>query len=106
MMLCNDSLHEIKDDKEFGRKVYDAVSRVRNTTHVDISSGCHVNAATVIGCEHADCTQIVAVGGNYGKVLKRIWYKNYYKPEDEIALIKQLADEYGFRLVKKSIKKG
>jgi len=103
VLILNDCLNEIKKDKEFGDKVDDAVMRLHNGNQVDINSGCCVNAATAISCQHADVTQIIAVGGNCATVLANLW-GNHHTEEGRVFLLKSLADSMGYRVVKKAAK--
>lgn len=108
VLVLNDGLDSIAKDPEYGQKVAQATARVgwHDDRGVDISSGNHVNASTVVSCAHADTVQLMAVGGNHVTVLGR--YHNggrHHAREDQVALLKQLADDYGFRLVAKPAKK-
>jgi hypothetical protein len=98
LIILNDALHEIKDDKDFGAKVYHAAIRVSgNLKPIDISSGHFANAATVIEMHHADEIKLLAVGGNYAQDLG--YMGNYRsKPTD---WLKALADSLGYRVSKK-----
>lgn len=70
LVILNDALHLIEKDKDFGRKVAEAIKDFgyKNTP---ISSGHHCNAASVVDCHHADHTNIILVGGNVGTVVVR-----------------------------------
>lgn len=103
LLVLNDTLHEIKNDKEFGRKVNDAVLQLGRGKQVDIPSGCCANAATAISCEHADVTQVIAVGGNYASPLGMLW-GSHHTPESKLNLLRNLADEFGYTLRKKPVK--
>jgi hypothetical protein len=102
VVVLNDALDQIKNDKQFGRNVAEAISDANcYGRSVDISSGNHGNAASVVSCEHADVTQLVAVGGNYGMVLCRTGYVGQSTEHGKILLLKALADELGYRVSKK-----
>lgn len=100
LVVLNDALHEIENDAEFGRKVSQATRMVTRGKPVDISSGGHCNAATVIETHHADGINLIAVGGNCGQDLG---YMGGYRSES-IDLLKSLADKLGYRIVKKRAK--
>jgi hypothetical protein len=74
VVVINDALDMIRDDPEFGRRLYDAVLKVQRGKPVDVAAhskrGIHCNAATVIETHHADHDVLVKVGGNYGEVVK------------------------------------
>ncbi len=58
----------------------------------------------VIGSDHADYAQIIAVGGNTGVRLGTCFDKrslNYGSDEWKFHLLKQLADQLGYRVSKK-----
>lgn len=106
MMVLNDALHLIKEDKEFGRKIYDATYEAASGfKRVDISSHGYCNVATVISCQHADIAQVVVVGGNYGTNIGNFWTRTYHTPEGELELIRELAEKHGYALRKKSVKR-
>ena len=111
IVVMNDALHAIGEDPEFGKKLEQAILSSHRVDHPDVSAvskggGIHVNAATVIGCEHADVTQVIAVGWNSGKVLDHthINYHDDSMTTDE-KVLRSLADKLGFSLRKKPAKK-
>jgi hypothetical protein len=71
VVILNDALDAIENDPDFGKNLVAAINKVLHGGPVDVSAGCHYNAATVIETHHADYNVIVSVGGNYGKVIKR-----------------------------------
>lgn len=103
IVVMNDALDQIAKDKEFGNKLQTAIAtRDRGKSHADISSGNYVNAATVIDCQHADVTQVLAVGWNHGRVIDRIiinYHDEQVTPEEKI--LRQLAEKLGYRVSKK-----
>ena len=112
VMICNDSLHAIETDVEFGKKLAAAVTRSVSKKPVDVSacwhndegkaSLIHRNAACVIETHHADGTALVAVGGNYGTSLGEFYYVGDHGTEDgQVALLKALADKLGYSVSKK-----
>ena len=106
VIVLNDALHLIREDKDFGRKLADAISHlslgpdVVGRYGVDISSGGHCNAATAIESHHADMNAIVAVGGNCATQLG-VTFGFHHKPESKLEILKQLADGLGYTLRKK-----
>jgi hypothetical protein len=104
LLVLNDCLNAIETDETFGKNLSSAV--MKNGCYkkpVDISSQHYCNAATVISCEHADVTQIIAVGGNCATVLANIW-GDHSTEEAKVHLLKNLADSMGYRIVKKAVK--
>jgi len=102
MVIMNDALGQIKADKDFGEKVYDAVLKcVDEYEPVDISSGNHCNAATVIDSHHADHYVAMIVGGNYAQVLSP--YAGHYNldiknKEDVKTLLRKIAEYINLKL--------
>lgn len=92
LIVRNDFLHEIKDDREFGQKIYSAIiSRGREY---------HGQSFDVLPSAHADYLQIAAVGGN---TIRLLGFGGGYRSDDEAAL-RYLANGMGFRLVRKAVK--
>ena len=109
ILVLNDCLSDIEKDPEFGKKISRACAKafMRRDIRVDIQSGGCINAASVITTHHADLISILAVGGNYGSVIHRIYNSKcaHHKEEDQINLLKKVAEHFGYRLVKKTTKK-
>lgn len=105
LVVMNDALHQIADDAQFGKKVSDAIKNHSRGGRTDISSGGHVNAASVVSCEHADTTVVAAIGGNHATLLLHKHNGGLHLTEDDqIQLLKSLADKYGYSLRKKPTK--
>lgn len=101
LLILNDALHDIRDDKDFGKKVHDAITQIVTYGEmVDIHSGSHVNAASVIETHHADSLKVIAVGGNTAKILG--YGGNYRFTEEQILMT--LAERLGYSLKKKPTK--
>lgn len=77
ILILNDNLHEIENDPEFGKKIAQAI-RAHNTGHDEPYI---TGQTTVLAVEHADTMQILAVGGNCGRV---IGYSGYSSDDDVI----------------------
>jgi hypothetical protein len=71
VLVLNDALGLIRDDPEFGRKLYEAILGDRFPADVSARNGrqVHTNAATVIETHHADYEVLVKIGGNMGVVV-------------------------------------
>ena len=103
LIVLNDALHLIKEDKEFGRKVYDAtlmVDQSLDNKGVDISSGNHCNAATVIESHHADGYRLIMVGGNTAWVLGYAGTWPQSPNKDLRVMLNNVAKNYGLSVVK------
>lgn len=105
VVVMNDALHAIAEDKEFGKKLSDAVLRVSGhgsrplqfRSDADVSAMSHVNAATVIETHHADGMNLIAVGGNAGYDFGHMG--GYRAVEEE--LLRNWAHKLGYDLRKK-----
>ena len=108
VVVMIDALDAIKDDTKFGEKLASAISKKTVQPHkpLDVSAGNHVNAATVIETHHADYTTLLAIGGNYGAQIGKQLY-GWAVGDDafHLKILKEVADELGYRLVKKPTKK-
>ncbi len=102
LLIMNDALSAIESDPEFGKRVADAIRRhyLDPRKNIDVPIGGWCNPATVIGQEHADCIQVLAVGGNSGHRLGvAIWSDN-----DE-RILKLVAEQMGFDIRRKKGRK-
>ena len=86
VVILNDRLSEIERDPEFGKKLARAIrcfdrSRPERMPYV-------TGQTQVIEVAHADTLQVVAIGGNTGRVIGYGCYR-----DDNDALIKQLERE-------------
>lgn len=106
VLILNDALHLIENDREFGKNIAKAIfSAYARQQPIDIGVSGHCNAATVLPPAHADVVQVIAFGGNHASTLMRIGNGgHHYTSEEQMQLVKDLADQYGFRLVKKTAK--
>jgi hypothetical protein len=96
VVILNDHLSSIRDDKEFGRKLHDACLRVWEGAPVDIGVG------TVITSQHADCHTVVVMHGNTGRTLNpHASESRRVGAEDAEHVLQSLAEMYGYKLVKK-----
>ena len=110
LILMNDALEQIRDDKNLGRKLADAVLKVSLGKAVDVNAGNHCNAITVLESHHADQYNMVAVGGNYAIDFGHV-YPQYRVSEfndngdvQKLAIIRAMADTMGYTLTKKGSK--
>jgi hypothetical protein len=103
VVVMNDALQEIASDPEFGKKLAAAICKMSITEKgkiVDVRAGYHMNAAHVVETHHADQTVVVTVGGNLGK-LKAQSFGWDDSIELQAKLMKQWADQMGYKLIKK-----
>lgn len=102
IVINNDLIHSVKEDTEFGSKVYHAVMTLssQNKNEWGIYSGSGM-AAYAVACHHAAVGVPVIIGG--GNFFTRL---SPYLGQDtpaglEMQLLKKLADKHGFDLHKK-----
>jgi hypothetical protein len=102
LLILTDALHQIKEDKEFGKKVHDAVLHfgLKNEP-VDINCNGHCNAATVIDHHHADTSSLIAIGGNYGTViLQYCGGYSHHTDQAKLNILEEFARQMGYKIVK------
>lgn len=102
-MFLNDAIDGLKTDPNVGHRIFEAIitsdrpeNRKRGFTDFPIGNYC--NGGLVLPSRHADDIQVIAFGRNYAKVLGVTWHANMEEP---LEVIKALADQMGYRLVKK-----
>jgi len=100
VLIKNDALHEIAEDKDFGSKIQQAVQRVFEKP-IQITSGKISNAAIVVETHHSDDISVVAFGGGKAQQLGSLIRNESDKPEE---ILRALAATMGYRLVKKTKK--
>lgn len=105
ILICNDAFDAVDADPagwwQETRKVIAGVHHVRQThgTGVEYGFGNYANGFRVICEDHADYTNLVAVGGNHATSLLRVHNGgNHHGPEDQVDLLRQAAWALGFKL--------
>lgn len=111
VIILNDALHEIeKNPDEFvnGRRgLREAMGEFMSggrgqRNYVDISVGGHANAASVFHQSHADEVGVYSIGGNCAKKIGKVYNGGRHCSEDDqLALLHVIADNMGYKLVKK-----
>lgn len=91
ILVLNDRLWDIEKDPAFGSKLCDAIREA--SSRPDRFPEVPGSQTVVINTDHADVMQIIAVGGNYGRVLG----SGSWRDSDEELLVK-LAAKYGYFL--------
>lgn len=107
VVVLNDCLTDIEKDKDFGKKLVNAISHASLGEHadryrLDVSAGPSYNAATVIESHHADNTTLVSIGGNCGTKLIETYGWCHNENETQIRLLEQLAASLGYKVVKEA----
>jgi hypothetical protein len=102
VVVLNDALGDIERDPDFGKKLVNAImSMPISISGVDVTAGCHCNAARVIESHHADNTTLVAIGGNDGEKYVETFGWNITDDKFKLRLLQEFADRLGYRVVKK-----
>jgi hypothetical protein len=101
VLVLNDRLGEIERDPEgFVKEMITAIHRKGSR---DEEMDFYPGQSSVIHCAHADEVTVMAVGGNHATILGRLHNGgNHHTEENQISILKRIADDYGFRLVRKS----
>jgi hypothetical protein len=102
ILVLNDQLSYIEKDPE--RFVQEMVQQIHGHNYQESEN--FLAQSSVMTMTHADTVSIIAVGGNCSTVLGQFYNGGRHHTEDsQIELLKNLADKYGFRLVRKTKKK-
>lgn len=103
ILVLNDRLSEIERDPEgFVREM---CREIQGFGYSQDMTTFFPGQSAVMSVAHADTVTILAVGGNHSTVLGRVYNGgNHHTVEDQEFILKRLADEYGFRLVRKPTK--
>ena len=96
-----DALHLIKDDKDFGKNVYHAVTPLYTRGPNNVSVGGFCSAARVIEQHNSDYAVPVMVGGHGDNVVSGVNVNYSFRENTELEMLKQLAVKHGFSLRKK-----
>lgn len=101
-LFLNDAIDGLKTDPNIGQKIYEAIITAprQGDRYTDFSIGNHCNGGMVLPSCHADVVQVIALGGNYMKPMGNLYgaWRDMQEPEK---LLKSLADQMGYRMVKK-----
>lgn len=97
VVIYNDALSQIEKDRNFGKKLADAI---RNngcacTGPVQFFAG-HAPAGVVVETHHADFDVLVLVGGNTGEDMGIVYPQG--DESKEVRVARSLAEENGYHL--------
>jgi hypothetical protein len=106
VVVLNDALGDIADDPEFGKALAQAIMGHSVHGPTRVRAGLHGTAATVVETHHGDRTVAIAVGGNSASVLGSIGTWEHDEPEVQIKLLKILAEDRGYKLIRAPGTKG
>lgn len=104
IMVMNDTLYAIEADPlRFGKEAIKAILEMGcSEGSIDFGPGQN----TLISCHHSSVVAVIAVGGGCATVLGYVPEGRHIQEDEQIDLLKCLADKHGFRLVRKSVKRG
>ncbi len=98
IMILNDQLHDIKKNAQ---AVCDTIYSWCGSGSIPKNSWDQPRhlGFEICSIEHADVTSVIAVGGNDHSLLGRVWHA-HHTDDHRIKLLKKIAKEFGYRLVK------
>jgi hypothetical protein len=101
VILSNDMAHVWEHDAALGQKIGHAshfTNRICGEPDIE-------NYGQAVECVHADTQTIGIIDGlSFTPMAHSSWYHGQTKEEMMLKLIKEAADQMGYRLVKKSVK--
>ena len=105
IFIYNDLLGEIERDPEgFVREMCREIQGFGYSTEMKTF---FPGQSTVMSVAHADYVTVLAVGGNHATVLGRMHNGGrHHSPQDQVKLLREIASQHGFNLVRKPKKKG
>jgi len=95
-IILNDGINGLTDDAGFGERLYREILSCRRTGGV-VSIGNHANACKILPSQHADTTQIVAIGQN---TIVPLGY-SMFSASDKERVVRDMARDLGFDLRKR-----
>lgn len=107
LVLLNDALTGIRNDPNFGDNLYLAVLHAIGGKRQDVPAGSYCNAVSIVGQDHADTYRCYIAGGNTAMDLGVVGHWSPYfrdnlnEQERKEMFLKNLADNLGFRVVRK-----
>lgn len=101
LFILNDAWGQIEKDpvgfvKELNKRHVDAMGKPQ-----EFGFGNYGNGFWIVANHHASETKVIAVGGNYVTILGSYYGSAHHRPEDIEALLREIASQHGFRLVRK-----
>lgn len=104
VVFNNDLASEWEKDPELGRKIFLAASRKQFGSYDKFED--RFEYGDTIEQVHADTQTVAFLDGYGGKaVAHSFWHRGQTEDQKNLAMLKALADQLGYRVVKKSAKK-
>lgn len=92
LMICNDNLSEYQKSPQI----------LTNAIFEKYYDGGRCGNITVLQSDHADATQLIAVGGNFATKVHTTYYvPSHHTVEGQVAILESWAKELGYKVVKK-----
>jgi len=103
VVLYNDQCSEWEKDPNLGRKISTGMNYAMNPDNGGNFSGADLNYGMVVECAHADTQRLLALDGYRAHWLPGAshWRRNDTTEAMKLRLLKEAADELGYKLVKK-----
>jgi len=103
VVIMNDVLGQIDTDEKFGHNLVSAImAQSAYNRQVDVRTGSHINAATVVEQHHADRIVLVSVGYNYGNVFASVLRRlDHHTDEAKEIMLRDIAYQMGYHLRKR-----
>lgn len=103
VVLNNDLAHDWEKDPELGRKISRAAS-LKGWANLDTID--RFPYGEVVEQVHADCQTVAFLDGYGGKAMAYShWFHNQTEEQKNLNMLKALAEELGYRVVKKTATK-
>lgn len=96
MVVLNDRLHEIEEDKSVGKEIWRAITEKGWPNPNHTYPNYYDHGLQCVGVGHADETQVIIVGQNTGHQAFKLF--GYYTDEE---ILKAWADKLGYDLRKR-----
>lgn len=105
VLILNDHLYAIeKKPEEFVQEMAYAINDVGCSGKQQRTF--YPGQSMLVTCNHADTVAVIAVGGNHATVLGLVHNGGkHYTKDDQESVLRALADQHGFRLVRKPKRK-
>lgn len=104
VLVLNDAAPGIKNDKDFGNNLAQAI---QGNIPIDVPVGHFGNAVTVVESHHNDLYKLILVGGNTAYDLGYAGFsgKDPRNTKDMKVLLNDLASQYGLKVIKQKAAK-
>lgn len=106
LVIKNDAINDIDSDpKGWWQETMSQIQGFFGKNPKSYGFGSHSNGFEVASVHHADVTSVIAVGQNHSTVLGQYWHQHHHTEEAQVEILKKMAKEHGYKLVKETAKK-